>query len=107
MEKQLLDAIKNGTLDEISTAMIAARVKVASQELDKLMHDTAEKLFKLYEQYQAEYRISGSTVILYYKDKLFEVIHPGDDQFEVEVVNGRGKYVSQAREALNKMEVHK
>lgn len=96
MEKQLLDALKTGKLDEIGTEMLAARVKVATGELDKLMHDTVEKLSRLYEQYQAEYRISGSTVVLFYKDKLFEMIHPGEDKFEAEIVSGHGKFIRQA-----------
>ena len=107
MEQQLLDALKSGTLDEVGEEMLASRIKVATAELDELVHDFSQKIAKLYVVHQAEYHVTGSTVVLFYKDRLFELLHPEEDKFEVEAITGYSRYIAQARESLNKVEVHK
>ena len=101
MEKQLLDFIQEGKVDEIAAAMIAARLKIAGKALDELMHSTTQKLDELYEQYGEEYRILGSTVVLYYKDHLFAHDHK-EQEFEAQVVCGPRRYVEQIRDSLIK-----
>lgn len=106
MEKQLLDIIHSGKeIDEVSTAMIEARLKVAGKALDKVIHDAVGELEKLYKQYEDEYRLMGSTVVLYYKDRPFEKTHK-DDEFEVSTINGNGRFIQQIRDDLNKINVY-
>lgn len=106
MEKQLLDIIREGKeVDEVSAMMIGARLKVAGKALDEVMHKVAEKLESLYKQYEDEYRLMGSTIVLYYKDRLFAASHK-DDEFEVCMINGNGRFIEQIREDLNKINVY-
>lgn len=106
MEKQLLDLIREGKVDEIAAAMIGLRLKVAGKALDELMHSTAQKIGELYKQYEAEYHVLGSTVVLYYKDNLFARDHK-EQEFEIQLVCGSGKYVEQIRDSLMKEETRK
>lgn len=97
MEQQLKDAIANGTVigDEVATAMLKARLKVAGKKLDALCHTFANELEQIYKDYKDELVLLGSTTVFYYKDKLFECERPGDDKFEIAMIDGHGKFIEQ------------
>lgn len=105
MEQQLKDAINNGTVDEISQAMIKARLKVAGKALDTVVHEAADKIHEIYLKYPDELMLLGSTVILYYKDRLYDIDNP--NEFEIEMIDGHGKFVEQAKQKINAMETRR
>lgn len=108
MEQQLKDAINNGTWDdEIASEMIKARLATAGRKLDNVCHTFANALEQMYKEYCDELGLLGSTVIFYYKDRLFELERPGDDQFEIAMIDGYGKFIEQFRDDLNKLETRK
>lgn len=106
MEQQLKDAIANGTIigDEIATAMIKARLSQAGKKLDALCHTFANELEQIFKDHKDELTLLGSTVVFYYKDRLFECERPGDDEFEIAMIDGHGKFVEQIRNDLSKVE---
>lgn len=105
MEQQLVEAIGNGKVDEVAAAMISARLKVAGKALDEVVHKAADEIHEVFLKYPDEFRLLGSTIIMYYKDRLFDINNP--NEFEVEMVDGHGKFVEQAKQKLNAVETRK
>lgn len=106
MEQALLDKLKNGTADDIDLEMIAARCKVAGKALDEVCHEFCDRIEKLYDEYEAEYKLLHSTVVMFYKDRLFEVNNPNNN-FEIAIISGYGKYIEEIRDSLMEEETRK
>ena len=105
MEQQLVEAIDKGEVDEIAAAMIKARLKAAGKALDDVVHKAADEIHEVFLKYPDEFRLLGSTIVMYYKDRLFDIDNPND--FEVELIDGHGKFVEQAKQKLNAVETRR
>lgn len=105
MEQQLKERLKNGTYDEVDEAMAMARLKLAGKTLDAAVSKAADEIHEIFQQYHDELMMLGSTVILYYKDRLYDINEPGE--FQVELIDGHGKFVEQAKQKLNAVETRK
>ena len=84
MEQQLIDALTKAEnsedIDEVSKAMIIARVASALKEVREATQEYLDKIKEIQQGHEMELKLGGLTLVLNVTDEIASTVHEGPTQ---------------------------
>ena len=91
MEKSLLEKLRNGIMDEIDKAMMAARCRNACERILSVASDCIDKLDEVLEEFEDEVKLLDISFVVAGQVK---ALHRTDEETDCGLIVGTSKNVS-------------